>query len=180
MSNCGFSLHWAGVFAWMASACTGPASSSDSAAWTNRCRCRGLRPSNRELTTATRKCVSLPAGTAWPPLSLRSSRTSGLRACSNLARIAASTGPPAADPALAGDTHARVAMGTTHRANGALSAPGWVGAGANHRPYLRPNFFFSFCFLRTTSRFRSFHMLLRSLMGLEPTYFPFISRMART
>lgn len=51
-------------------------------------------------------------------------------------------------------------------------APGWVGAGANHRPYLRPNFFFSFCFLRTTSRFRSFHMLLRSLMGREPTYFP--------
>lgn len=42
----------------------------------------------------------------------------------------------------------------------------------NHRPYLRPNFFFSFCFLRTTSRFRSFHMLLRSLMGREPTYFP--------
>lgn len=42
----------------------------------------------------------------------------------------------------------------------------------SHRPYLRPNFFFSFCFLRTTSRFRSFHMLLRSLMGREPTYFP--------
>lgn len=41
-----------------------------------------------------------------------------------------------------------------------------------HRPYLRPSFFFSFCFLRTTSRFRSFHILLRSLMGREPTYFP--------
>lgn len=121
MSNCGFSLHWAGVFAWMASACTGPASSSDSASWTNRCRCKGLIPSKRELTTATRKCVSLPAGTAWPPLSLRSSSTSGLRACSNLARIAASTGPPAADPALPRDTHARVAMETMHRANRALS-----------------------------------------------------------
>lgn len=121
MSNCGFSLHWAGVFAWTASACTGPASSSDSASWTNRCRCKGLIPSKRELTTATRKCVSLPAGTAWPPLSLRSSSTSGLRACSNLARIAASTGPPAADPALPRDTHARVAMETMHRANRALS-----------------------------------------------------------
>lgn len=60
-------------------------------------------------------------------------------------------------------------------------ASAWLGGrGADHRPYLRPNFFFSFCFLRTTSRFRSFHMLLRSLMGREPTYFPFISRMART
>lgn len=124
MSNCGFSLHWAGVFAWTASACTGPASSSDSASWTNRCRCKGLIPSKRELTTATRKCVSLPAGTAWPPLSLRSSSTSGLRACSNLARIAASTGPPAADPALPRDTHARVAMETMHRANRALSIRG--------------------------------------------------------
>lgn len=121
MSNCGFSLHWAGVFAWMASACTGPASSSDSAWWTNRCRCKGLIPSKRELTTATRKCVSLPAGTAWPPLSLRSSSTSGLRACSNLARIAASTGPPAADPALSRDKHARVAMETMHRDKRALS-----------------------------------------------------------
>lgn len=121
MSNCGFSLHWAGVFAWMARACTGPASSSDSASWTNRCRCKGLIPSKRELTTATRKCVSLPAGTAWPPLSLRSSSTSGLRACSNLARIAASTGPAAADPALPRDTHERVAMETMHWADRALS-----------------------------------------------------------
>lgn len=38
--------------------------------------------------------------------------------------------------------------------------------------YLRPSFFFSFCFLRTMSILRSFHMLLRSLMGRLPTYFP--------
>lgn len=50
----------------------------------------------------------------------------------------------------------------------------------SHRPYLRPNFFFSFCFLRTTSRFRSFHMLLRSLMGREPTYFPVRMEISRS
>lgn len=40
------------------------------------------------------------------------------------------------------------------------------------RSYLSPSFFFSFCFLRTISILRSFHMLLRSLMGRLPTYFP--------
>lgn len=95
----------------MASAWTGPASSSESAAWTSRCRCRGLSPSKRELTTATRKCVSLPGGTAWPPLSLRSSSTSGFRACSNFVRMAASTGPHAPDPALPRDRQTRPAMG---------------------------------------------------------------------
>jgi len=38
--------------------------------------------------------------------------------------------------------------------------------------YLSPNFFFSFCFLRTTSRLRSFHELFLNLMGLLPTYLP--------
>lgn len=38
--------------------------------------------------------------------------------------------------------------------------------------YLVPNFFLSFCFLRTTSRLRSFHELFLSLMGLLPTYLP--------
>ena len=94
----------------MARAWTGPASSSDSAAWTSRCLCRGLSPSKRELTTATRKWVSLPGGTAWPPLSLRSSSTSGFRACSNFVRMAASTGPMTPDPALPRDIQTRLAM----------------------------------------------------------------------
>lgn len=110
MSNCGFSLHWAGVRACMASAWTGPASSSDSAAWTSRCLCRGLSPSKRELTTATRKCVSLPGGTAWPRLSLRSSSTSGFRACSNFVRMAASTGPTVPNPARPRVRQTRPAM----------------------------------------------------------------------
>jgi len=38
----------------------------------------------------------------------------------------------------------------------------------------------SFSFFRTTSICRSRHWLFRSLMGLLPTYLPFISRMART
>lgn len=94
----------------MASAWTGPASSSDRAAWTSRCRCKGLSPSKRELTTATRKCVSLPGGTAWPPLSLRSSSTSGFRACSSFVRMAASTGPMVPSPALLRDRQTRPAM----------------------------------------------------------------------
>lgn len=38
--------------------------------------------------------------------------------------------------------------------------------------YLSPSFFFSFCFLRTISKFLSFHVLFRNLMGLLPTYLP--------
>lgn len=73
-----------------------------------------------------------------------------------------------------------IVKGFPKRSVGRSQRPaGWERV-PGHRPYLRPSFFFSFCFLRTTSRFRSFHMLLRSLMGREPTYFPFISRMART
>lgn len=105
----------------MASACTRPASSSDRAAWTSRCRCKGLSPSKRELTTATRKCVSLPGGTAWASLSLRSSNTSGFKACSNFVRMAASTGPMVPSPALLRDRQTRPAMENRCRTSCPLS-----------------------------------------------------------
>ncbi len=38
--------------------------------------------------------------------------------------------------------------------------------------YLRPIFSLSFVFFRTTSRFRSCHVLFRSLIGRLPTYLP--------
>lgn len=68
----------------------------------------------------------------------------------------------------------------------------------NHFLAKRPSFFFSLSFFRTTSekkqqqlellqisseiplpRLRSFQLLLRSLIGRLPTYFPSISRQAR-
>lgn len=98
-----------------------PASSSDSAAWTSLCLCRGLSPSKRELTTATRKWVSLPGGTAWPPLSLRAApalRGSGPAptSCEWQPRL-----PMTPDPALPRDIQMRLAMENRRKTSCPLS-----------------------------------------------------------
>ena len=45
---------------------------------------------------------------------------------------------------------------------------------------IRPSFCFCFCFFFTVSTLRSFQLLFLSLIGRFPTYFPSISRQART
>ena len=54
-----FFSHWAGLFARILNAWTGPSNSSAKAAFTNRCRCSGdFTSSNFADTTTTLKCVS--------------------------------------------------------------------------------------------------------------------------
>ena len=64
-------------------------------------------------------------------------------------------------------------MGFPKRTVGSSQRPAKRERVLSHRPYLSPNF--SSCFLHSRPRFRAFHVLLRSLVGHEPTYLAFIS-----
>lgn len=64
-------------------------------------------------------------------------------------------------------------MGFPKRTVGSSQRPAKRKRVLSHRPYLSPDFFF--CFLHSRPSFRAFHVLLRSLVGREPTYFAFIS-----
>lgn len=92
LTRVGLLPHCSGVFAWMASAWTQLLNSSFRASLTRRCRFISGRPSNRELTTRTRKWDSEPGGTACMWLSLWTSKWSGLSESVSLVLIALSTG----------------------------------------------------------------------------------------
>lgn len=85
-------LHCSGVLAWIASAWTQLPSSSFKTSFTRRWHLSSGRPSNRELTTRTRKWDSDPGGTECMWLSLWTSKHSGWNALVSLRRIASSTG----------------------------------------------------------------------------------------
>lgn len=92
LARVGLSPHCWGVFAWMASAWMQLLSSSRRASFTRRWRCNKERPSNRGLTSRTRKWDSEPGGTACMWLSLWTSRCCGSSWLVSLVRMALSTG----------------------------------------------------------------------------------------
>lgn len=92
LTRVGLLPHCSGVFAWMASVWTQLLNSSFRASLTRRWRFINGRPSNRELTTRTRKWDSEPGGTACMWLSLWTSKWSGLSESVSLVLIALSTG----------------------------------------------------------------------------------------